>query len=65
MNDEWPQLGQKVLIISNGTVQEETYTFDQGESDIFWSRDDLDECPEVDFEKDRWMPLPEKPVGDF
>jgi hypothetical protein len=58
-----PNLGVKVIIYSNGAVQEETYTLDQGDSDFgggeyFWSREDLDECPAVDFEKDAWMYLP-------
>ena len=65
-NENWniPKFGQRVILFSNGVIQEESYTLDQGDSDFggggyFWNRDDLDECPEVKA-GDAWMPWPDQ-----
>lgn len=60
-----PNIGQHVILYSNGGVQEDTYMLDQCDSDYgvgtyFWSREELDECPEVK-PGDAWMPLPAAP----
>ena len=60
-----PRIGQKVLLLSNGVVQEDIYIFDKSdindyEQSLFWSREDLDECPEIKPE-DKWQPLPSPP----
>lgn len=64
-NENWniPKLGQRVILFSNGVVQNESYTLDQVDGELgcgyyFWNRDDLDECPEVKA-GDMWMPWPE------
>ena len=65
VNDERPKIGQKVILFSNGVVQQDIYVYDQGdindyEVSLFWSRDDLDECPILK-DDDMWMPLPSPP----
>jgi len=61
IKDKWPRLGQKVLLYSNGVVQNEIYYLNQGdEVGYFWDRDDLDNSPLV-IEDDYWMPLPAPP----
>lgn len=59
-SERLPELGQKVIIYSAGVIQEETYELDQAVDgfrvgEYFWNRDDLDECPPVDFEDDQWI----------
>lgn len=66
--EHWPVIGEKYLIYSNGYLQEEIYTFDQGDADYvmgehFWSRDDVDECPLFDPKNDKWLPLSSLCVG--
>jgi len=56
-----PKLGQKVILFSNGVVQDESYTLDRGDDGYFWGREDLDECPEVK-EGDAWIPWPSGPT---
>ena len=66
VKDNSPEIGQKVLLFSNGVVQEEIYTYDMADTNDyggishFWSREDLDECPELK-EDDMWQPLPGAP----
>jgi len=65
VNDERPKIGQKVILFSNGVVQQDIYMYDQGdindyEVSTFWSRDDLDECPILK-DDDMWIPLPPPP----
>lgn len=61
VKERFPKLGQKVILFSNGVVQEEVYMLDEGEEvDKFWSRDDLDVSPLVDAD-DFWQPLPAPP----
>lgn len=58
-NENWniPKLGQRVILFSNGAIQNDSYTLDRGDDGYFWSRDDVDECPEVKA-GDAWMPWP-------
>lgn len=61
-----PRIGQVCIVCFNGVVQNETYTYDGGdECQPFWSREELDRCPEVE-DSDLWMPLPTlmKPEDD-
>ena len=65
VDDELPAIGQKVIVFSNGVVQEEVWALDTEESDgdtygYFWARDDSDECPDLK-RTDMWQPLPEPP----
>jgi hypothetical protein len=60
--NELPKIGQKVLLLTDDTVQEEIYMYD--ESDIndwticqFWSREDVDNNKVLDI-NDKWQPLP-------
>lgn len=60
----WPVIGEKYLICIGPdlTLQHEIYEFDQDDNDIgggeyFWSRDDIDECPVFDVERDLWIAL--------
>ncbi|MGI9573863.1 hypothetical protein ACRYJU_07225 [Alloalcanivorax xenomutans] len=61
----WPKQGALYLIKLNGVLQHEVYEFDQaddggfGGGQHFWSREDLDECPPFDPERDEWLPLEE------
>jgi len=65
VKDEWPKLGQKVLLFSCGSIQEDIYMldkFDENDCEIeyFWSTESICKC--LDFsENDYWMPLPEPP----
>ena len=67
VEDECPAIGQKVILFSNGVVQEDIYMFDGGDvsdyspPEYFWSREDLDDCPLISPD-DRWMPLPSPPT---
>ena len=62
VKDQLPRLGQKVILFSNGVVQEEIYTYDQSDDCAdFWDRSELDESPTIQ-ESDYWMPLPEPPI---
>ena len=60
-NENWniPKLGQRVILFSNGVIQNDSYTLDRGDDGYFWSRDDVDECPEVKA-GDAWMPWPDQ-----
>ena len=63
VKDRLPNIGQKVLLLTNNTVQEEIYMFDMSDIDDwntcqFWSRDDVDNNNILDWE-DYWQPLPE------
>ena len=63
VDDGFPFVGQKVLLFSNGVVQEETYSIDYGGeagARFFWNRDGFDDCPFVK-DGDKWMPLPGAP----
>lgn len=61
VKNELPHYGQRVLLYSGGVVQNETYTFDEGEQGgPFWDRDDLDEGVSMK-ESDFWQPLPRQP----
>lgn len=65
VKDELPKIGQKVILFSNGVVQEETFMFDMAdkndlETECFWSRDDLEECPELQ-QSDFWQSIPTTP----
>ena len=62
-NENWniPKLEQRVILFSNGVVQDESYTLDRGDDGYFWWREDLDECPEVK-EGDAWIPWPSGPT---
>ena len=65
VNDERPKIGQKVILFSNGVVQQDIYMYDQGdindcEVSTFWSRDYLDECLILK-DDDMWIPLPPPP----
>jgi hypothetical protein len=63
VKDDLPRLGQKIILLSNGVVQEETYSLDRGdEGGDFWARDELDKCPPVQPE-DYWKPLPKPPAA--
>lgn len=60
--DYWPRVGEKYLICINDCLQEDVYTFDQGDDgmgggEYFWSREDLDECPPFNTETDKWFPI--------
>jgi hypothetical protein len=73
--DDWikcserlPDLGQRVILQSNGVIQNYMPLFDQGDSDFgmgdhFWDFEDINDIdnPLVDFENDSWMPLPKPP----
>lgn len=71
-NDVWvgadgelPAIGQKVILFSNGVVQEEIYMLDAHDrSDMyieyFWSRDYIEDSIEIK-QTDRWAPLPQPP----
>jgi len=67
VEDKCPAIGQKVILYSNGVVQEEIYIFDSGDTsdyapqEYFWGRDDIEDCPLVK-NSDCWMPLPNKPI---
>lgn len=63
VSERLPPLGVKVDIMLGGVVQDETYELEKEDDDwglgkYFWSRDDLDECPSVNWENDMWMPRP-------
>jgi hypothetical protein len=72
--DDWikcserlPDLGQRVILQSNGVIQNYMPLFDQGDSDLgmgdhFWDFEDINDIdnPLVDFENDSWMPRPEQ-----
>jgi len=72
--DEWikcseqtPNSGQRVILQSNGVIQNYMPLFDQGDSDFgmgdhFWDFEDINDIdnPLVDFENDSWMPRPEQ-----
>jgi len=72
--DDWikcserlPDLGQRVILQSNGVIQNYMPLFDQGDSDFgmgdhFWDFEDINDIdnPLVDFENDSWMPRPEQ-----
>lgn len=66
VNDELPAIGQRVILFSNGVVQNEIFTFDAADTsdysppEYFWSRDDLDECPSIE-NGQKWIPLPKAP----
>lgn len=58
----WPTIGEKYIVRLGGVLQHEIYEFDQGDDGIgggehFWSRDDIDECPAFDPERDEWLQL--------
>ena len=60
--DGLPAIGTRAIVCIGGVVQNEAFELDQGDSDfgageLFWGRDDLDECPEVNGD-DLWMPWP-------
>lgn len=60
----WPVIGRHYVVSFNGTVQHETYEFDQGDDgmgggEYFWNREDLDECPAFNPEADRWIEVSE------
>lgn len=65
MSDGRPMFGKKLLIKIKGYIQHEIFEIDQEEDEVngggkyFWYRDDLDECPAVNWEYDEWMYLPE------
>jgi hypothetical protein len=69
VTDALPDYGRKLIIFSNGVVQEETYEIDRhptdecgdGDGGHFWTRDNLDECVPVT-DDDCWMYLPGLPV---
>ncbi|WP_020208997.1 hypothetical protein [Gilvimarinus chinensis] len=57
--ENWPVIGGKYLITIAGIVQHETYEFDRGDDGMggggyFWSRDDIDDCPEFNPD-DLWL----------
>lgn len=61
---DFPKLGQRYIVRLNQVWQEETYVADQADGEIcagerFWSRDDLDECPSFNYEKDDWISIRE------
>lgn len=66
VKDILPSIGQKVILFSNGVVQEDIYQLDAGDTSdycalqYFWARDDIDVCPDVSV-NDFWMPLPKPP----
>lgn len=66
--DELPKIGQKVILFSNGVVQDEMFELEWDDcnvgGDYYWFRDDLDECPITNFKSDMWMPLPEPPTQE-
>ena len=73
--DEWikcseqtPNSGQRVILQSNGVIQNYMPLFEQGDSDFgigdhFWDFEDINDIdnPLVNFEEDCWMPLPKPP----
>jgi len=66
---DMPAIGQKVILFSNGVVQEEIFYLDAHDPsdfhiEYFWARDDLEECIEIKA-SDRWIPLPKAPNVDF
>lgn len=66
VRDELPAIGQRVILFSNGVVQNEIFTLDAGDvsdyspPEYFWSRDELEDCPLVE-DGQKWMPLPKAP----
>ena len=66
VEDRLPAIGQRVVLFSNGVVQEEIYTFDSRNTsdytplEYFWGREDLENCPLIN-NNDCWMPLPKPP----
>lgn len=57
---DWPIMGWCYLVKLRGVIQHETFEFDQADDgvsggDYFWSRDDIDECPLFDSERDEWV----------
>jgi hypothetical protein len=65
VEDKMPEIGKKIILFSNGVVQEETYYLDAGDVDDYnmeywWDRDGLDEGVKIK-DSDYWMPLPPKP----
>lgn len=57
VNDERPKLGQRVLLFSNGVVQENIFMYDEDDDGTFWSNELLGEFPTCKH-SDYWMPLP-------
>lgn len=60
--EAFPYVGEKYLVKIRGILQKETYEFDQGDDGCgggtyFWHRDDVDEDPEFDPERDEWIPV--------
>lgn len=59
--DNFPRIGEKVILKLRGVVQHETYELDQGDDGLgggeyFWTRDDIDQCPAFS-DQDEWIPL--------
>lgn len=65
--DKKPFYGQKVLLFANGVVQEETWQYEECDTNDYggvaeyWSRDDFHEFPIDALPEHFWMPLPTKP----
>ena len=64
VNDRLPKIGQKVMLYSNGVVQEDLFVYDadNNERQFFWYNKDLDDYPFLQ-QDDQWQPLPEPPEG--
>ena len=67
-SEQTPNSGQRVILQSNGVIQNYMPLFEQGDSDFgmgdyFWDFEDINDIdnPLVDFEEDCWMPLPKPP----
>ncbi len=61
VNDQRPKLGQRVLVFSNGVVQEDIFMYDEDDDGTFWSSELLDEFPPC-AHSDFWMALPSSPA---
>jgi hypothetical protein len=64
VKNELPKIGQIVLLLTDDTVQNETYMYDESDIDDwnicqFWSRDDIDNNKILNM-LDMWQPLPLK-----
>jgi hypothetical protein len=60
-DDNFPRIGEKVILKLRGVVQHETYELDQGDDGFgcgehFWTRDGLDDCPAIS-DSDEWIAL--------
>ena len=61
VKDRLRESGQKVILFSNGIVQEEIFDYDEDDFAKYWDRSDMDEVAPLK-QTDFWIPLPDPPL---